>query len=95
MLLRLVSICCRIPSCSVRVTQSSLRLFLEASLASVPAIILVVTWLCPSWIELIFHLAPDPGRGELEYIIVTLVFVVTVLCLRLSRRVMPRSIANR
>ena len=45
------------------------RLVVEAALASLFAIVFVVTWLVPDWIELVFGADPDGGNGDAEWAI--------------------------
>ena len=45
------------------------RLRVDAVLASLNAFILVLTLVVPDWIEAVFHVDPDAGSGELEWLI--------------------------
>ena len=59
-----------------RISKSTLLFFL----------VLLVSGLCPAWIELLFHLTPDSGHGELERIAVALIAAITIFRARSRRR---------
>ncbi|HEY2662103.1 MAG TPA: hypothetical protein VGI79_20455 [Caulobacteraceae bacterium] len=61
------------------------RVFLELSLASVSGIIFLATLLWPAWIEFVFHIDPDAGRGDLERAIVIITAATTVTCSLIAR----------
>ena len=45
------------------------RLRVDAVLASLSAFLLMLTLVLPDWIEVVFHVDPDGGSGELEWLI--------------------------
>ena len=45
------------------------RLRVDAVLASLNAFLLMLTLVVPDWIEAVFHVDPDSGSGELEWLI--------------------------
>lgn len=61
------------------------RFWLETSLAIVTAILFVVTLVWHDWIEIIFNVDPDQGSGFLEWLIVGVLFVVTIVLFVLAR----------
>jgi hypothetical protein len=61
------------------------RFFLEAGSALVLALMLVVTFITPDWIEHVFGVDPDKGSGEIEWGGVVALGLVFVACLALAR----------
>lgn len=61
------------------------RLVVEAALASLFAIVFVVTWLVPDWIELVFGADPDGGNGDAEWAIVACAGILALICAVLAR----------
>ena len=45
------------------------RLRVDVVLASLSAFLLMLTLVLPDWIEVVFHVDPDGGSGELEWLI--------------------------
>jgi hypothetical protein len=60
------------------------RFWLELGAAAVSALALLATLLWREWIELVFHVDPDHGRGSLEWVIVGVTAVVAVGCASLA-----------
>jgi len=83
-MMSLVEIFRRALSCGRYIPQSTLFFFLA----------LLATGLCPAWIELLFHLTPDPGHGELERILVVLIAAIALLRVRARRRRLSRSVSD-
>lgn len=61
------------------------RFWAEVFLGSVSAVLLVVTLIRPDWIEVAFGVEPDSGSGALEWGIVALLAVTTVVLSLLAR----------
>jgi hypothetical protein len=64
---------------------SHLRFWLETGLAALTALTSVITLVRPAWIELVFHIDPDAGRGSLERSIVSLLLLLTILFIVLAQ----------
>jgi hypothetical protein len=62
-----------------------LRFWLETSLATVTGILFLITLVWRDWIEIIFNVDPDQGRGSLEWFIVGALLVVTIALFVLAR----------
>lgn len=58
--------------------------WVEAILAALTAILLVVTFFWNDWIEIIFRVDPDNGNGSFEKIIVGALLVVTLALIALA-----------
>ncbi|MEU3778432.1 ABC transporter permease [Streptomyces sp. NPDC032472] len=56
------------------------RFWLEVALGALSGLLLLVTLLWHDWIELLFGVEPDAGSGALEWLIVSVTALVTVLC---------------
>ena len=61
------------------------RLWLEASMATITSVLLVITLLWEDWIEEVFGVSPDAGSGSLERWIVGTLLVVTVMLFFMAR----------
>jgi hypothetical protein len=61
------------------------RFWLETGMAIVTTILFVITLAWHDWIEIIFNVDPDQGRGLLEWLIVGALFVVTTALFTLAR----------
>ena len=61
------------------------RLWSEVSFASLTAIVGAITAVYPRWIEAVFGIDPDHGSGALEWAIVGVCFVATVVSLLAAR----------
>ncbi len=62
------------------------RVRLEAVLASVFAVLTIVTLIWPTWIESLSGLEPDGGNGESEWWIVAVFAALTVVAAALAGR---------
>ena len=62
-----------------------IRFWIEAALALLTAGLFVLTLISREWIELLFGVDPDGGDGSLEWAIVAVLLVVTVLFTWLAR----------
>lgn len=61
------------------------RFWLETGMATVTAILFVITLIWHSWIEVLFNIDPDQGSGTLEWLIVSILLVLTItLCILAS-----------
>jgi hypothetical protein len=60
-------------------------LYAEAALTAASALLLVVTLINQEWIELVFGVDPDHGDGTLEWLIVAVLAVVTVVSALVTR----------
>ena len=72
-----------------------LRVKLEAALAAICAVLAVVTWFVPDWIEQIFEVSPDDGSGEAEWGIVLAFAIAALVAGWLARRDWRRLVAQR
>ncbi len=54
------------------------RFWLETGMAIMTTILLVITLVWQSWIEILFNVDPDQGSGLLEWLIVGALLVVTI-----------------
>jgi hypothetical protein len=61
------------------------RAGLEAVLAAASAGLLMLTLASPEWMEAVFHVDPDAGDGSLEWIVVCLLLLSTVLLAATAR----------
>ena len=61
------------------------RFWLETGMAIMTTILLVITLVWQSWIEIIFNVDPDQGSGLLEWLIVGALLVVTIALFVLAR----------
>jgi undecaprenyl pyrophosphate phosphatase UppP len=55
-----------------------LRFWLESVLGSITGILAIVTLFWHDWIEVVFGVDPDKGNGSAEWLVVVVLFVVTV-----------------
>jgi hypothetical protein len=62
-----------------------MRPWIEVIFASLTAIVGVLTAIYPTWIEVVFAIDPDKGSGALEWAIVGVCFVATVVSLIAAR----------
>ena len=61
------------------------RFWIEAALALLTAGLFVLTLISREWIELLFGVDPDGGDGSLEWVMVAVLLVVTVIFTWLAR----------
>jgi hypothetical protein len=65
----------------------------EIALASLTAVLFVITLAWHNWVELLFEIGPDGGDGSLEWGLVTALFVTTASFVLLAvaewRRIAP------
>lgn len=66
--------------------DAKLRFYLEALLAVLSTGLFILTLISRNWIEIVFGIEPDEGNGSLEWIIVAVLFVVSVALIYLARR---------
>ena len=59
--------------------------WIEALLALANAILLVMTVLWKDWIEIVFDVDPDAGSGAVEWAIVAVTLILTIIFLALAR----------
>lgn len=62
-----------------------LRFWLEAGMATITSVLLVITLLWEDWVEEVFGISPDGGDGSLELWIVGTLLVVTIVLFVLAR----------
>ncbi len=65
--------------------KTRFRFWLELGLATLTGILFVVTFVWNEWIEIVFHVDPDGGNGSLEWLIVSVLLIVTVVLFGLAR----------
>jgi hypothetical protein len=65
--------------------QVRARFWLEAVLAALTTVLFLVTLLSRDWIERIFHVEPDAGSGTMEWLIVAVLFVVSLALIVAAR----------
>ena len=65
--------------------QMRRRFWIELILAVANIALLALTIVWTEWIEVVFHVDPDAGSGELEWVIVGVTLVLTVACSMLAR----------
>lgn len=70
------------------------RARVETAMAGVAAILGVVAWFWPTWIETLTRLKPDAEKGEAEWWL-TLIFAVSALSLALLARRDQRTAVSR
>ena len=55
------------------------RFWLETTLGSITGCLAVVTLFWHDWIEAIFRVDPDRGNGSAEWLVVIVLFIVTII----------------
>jgi len=65
--------------------QVRARFWLEAVLAPLTSGLFILTLISRDWIERIFHVEPDAGSGAPEWLIVALLFVVSIALIVAAR----------
>ena len=61
------------------------RFWLETIMATMTSILFVITIVSRNWIEIVFGVDPDRGSGAFEWLIVGVLFIVTVALFALAR----------
>ena len=61
------------------------RFWVEAFLAAVSVVFLILTLLWKDWIEIVFGMDPDHHSGSVEWLIVAVSLAVTVIFFVLAR----------
>ena len=61
------------------------RFWLETGLAIVTGILFVITLTWHNWAEIIFNVDPDQGSGLLEWSVVGILLVATIVLIVLAR----------
>jgi undecaprenyl pyrophosphate phosphatase UppP len=61
------------------------RFWVESALASLTAVLAIVTVFWHEWIEILFKVDPDGGDGSLEWLIVLGLAVTTIILASLAR----------
>ena len=62
-----------------------LRFWLEAGMATIASVLLVVTLIWDDWVEMLFGRSPDEGNGSFERLIVGTLLVLTIALIVLAR----------
>jgi len=62
------------------------RYWLEVGLGTLSGILFVLTLMVPDWIEAVVRVDPDQHSGSLEWVIVAVLTVTTVVSSLLARR---------
>jgi hypothetical protein len=62
------------------------RFWLETVMATVTAILFVITLVRRDWIEIVFGIDPDNHNGTLEWLIIGALLVVTITLFTLATR---------
>ena len=65
--------------------QVRVRFWVEAVLAALTGALFLLTLVSRDWIERIFHIEPDAGSGALEWLIVAVLFVVSLALIAAAR----------
>lgn len=66
-------------------SRTKLRFRIEAALAALSALLLVLTLIWRDWIEIVFGIDPDRGSGELEWAIVAACALAALIAGALAR----------
>ncbi len=61
------------------------RFWIATGMGAITGILFIITLLWRDWIEIVFHVDPDRGSGSLEWFIVGVLLVVTVVLFVLAR----------
>jgi hypothetical protein len=71
--------------------QLTLQFWIEIGLASISALLAIVTLAWPDWIEIVFQIDPDQDSGSLERVIVGLSFALALVFFVFARRAWRRA----
>lgn len=74
--------------------MASARFWVESALATVSALLLVVTIVWHEWIELVFRVDPDGGSGAAEWLVVGVLGVITTVSALAARFEWRRLVAD-
>lgn len=66
--------------------QRRVRFWFEAALALMSGLLFLLTSVTPDWIERVFGVEPDAGSGAVEWGIVAVLALVTLVFVALARR---------
>jgi hypothetical protein len=67
-------------------TRLRTRFWIEVGLGVASAVLLILTLITREWVELIFGVDPDGGSGVLEWLIVAVLVLLTLVFSALARR---------
>jgi hypothetical protein len=62
------------------------RVWAETAFASLGSVSVVLTLVWPDWIETVFHVDPDGGKGGVEWLVAGTLLAVAVTSALLARR---------
>jgi hypothetical protein len=65
--------------------MASTRFWLESALATVSALLLVVTVFWREWIEVVFRVNPDGGSGAAEWLVVVALGIISAVAALAAR----------
>ena len=71
-----------------------IRFWVEAALASLTAVLFVLTLISREWIEWLFGVDPDGGDGSLEWAIVGVLLLATVVLAWFARVEWRRAVSQ-
>jgi hypothetical protein len=75
-------------------TAIRFRFWLEATMATITGIMLVLTLLWEDWVEAIFGISPDGGSGSFERWLVVALCVATIALFAMARSEWRRARAS-
>jgi len=65
--------------------QMRLRFWLEAGMATITSVLLILTILWEDWVEEIFGISPDGGNGSFERWMVGALLFITIVLFAMAR----------
>jgi hypothetical protein len=68
------------------------RFWVEAGLASLAAVLMLLTSISPEWIEIVFGIEPDHGSGAFEWALVAGLAAITIVSGLLARTEWRRTV---